>query len=671
MPVNKKSLSKTIAVMVLAGATAAVIGSRAFATGPNFAPDYMLKGVSLDGWHTLGDAKWRVENGELVGRPTNPSGGWLVLDKSFQDVAFYADIDCTGGCDSGVLFRMQKTPEGMKGVYFDVKHDALGSYAVTLNADGRILQRQRLAPAPNPEATGNMPLPKGQTLKQLLASFQPKPLPPGIHLPELEQPKGEYVPNAWNSFEVILTGDGLRPAFNGGGLSMGSSPLSGTVKEEMGAYGPLAVHVGGTGEVHLKNVSYKDLLLRTEPKEQVASDYQIQRLDPFYFSWSAAVADVNRDGIPDIIAGPYVYLGPDYTEVHEIYKPAPYNPAVDYPQVSMVNLAYDFTGDGWPDVLVMSGNAGNGTGTLYVNPRGESRHWDKYVVIQPVGNEDTLLKDIDGDGKPEIIHAGHNTLQYSKPDPANPTGKWITKTISEVGPWGANIGHGLGVGDINGDGRMDFVNAYGWWEQPADNSSDKPWKYHPQAFGRWGHSQGGAGGAELGVYDVNGDGLNDVVAALEGHDFGLAWYEQKRDGAGNITFVEHIIMDNFLTKNAGDVTFTEPHATAFADMNGDGILDMITGKRAMSHLFGYTDPDPFGPAVLYVYKAVRNASAPGGAEFVPELIHNRSGVGSHFSVTDLNGDGTPDIVTSGVYGTFIFFNHEQQARGATSARASR
>src|SRR4029079_13613520 len=108
---------------------------------------------------------------------------------------------------------------------------------------------------------------------------------------------------------------------------------------------------------------------------------------------------------------------------------------------------------------------------------------------------------------------------------------------------------------------MDFLNCYGWWEQPAKGSTQKTWTYHPEAFGRWGHSQGAPGGAEIGVYDVNGDGLNDVVSALEGHAFGIAWFEQKRDTAGKISFTRHMIMDNFLTKNAGDVTFTEPHAT--------------------------------------------------------------------------------------------------------------
>ena len=109
------------------------------------------------------------------------------------------------------------------------------------------------------------------------------------------------------------------------------------------------------------------------------------------------------------------------------------------------------------------------------------------------------------------------------------------------------------------------------------------WAYNPVEFARWGASQGGAGGAEMGVYDVNGDKLNDVVTALEGHGFGLAWHEQKRDASGKITFVRHTFMDSVLDKNAGDVWFTQPHATTFADMNQDGILDFLVGKRHHSH----------------------------------------------------------------------------------------
>ena len=127
----------------------------------------------------------------------------------------------------------------------------------------------------------------------------------------------------------------------------------------------------------------------------------------------------------------------------------------------MVNFAYDFTGDGWPDILMVDQRPIY----LYVNPKGESRRWDRYNVVPQASTEIELLKDIDGDGKPEVLFGGDGAMEYAKPDPANPTAPWIVHKISER--IGVNA-HGMGVGDINGDGRMDVVSPRGWWEQPPE-----------------------------------------------------------------------------------------------------------------------------------------------------------------------------------------------------------
>ena len=626
-------------------ALAALSLAPVFATGPSFIPDKKFTGSNLTGWHSLGQADWQAQDGVLIGKAApGGSGGWLMLDRSFQDIGFYTSFRCTAGCTAGVLLRAEKTAQGFKGIYVSLSPGDVASYRLVLDSQGRELQREKLIWA-GAQVRVAAPPADGRARGPFV-----RPAPPAIVT--IPAPNGELRPGEWNRVEILLDANIVRLFINDGA----ESAAGGLADDSAGRYGPVALYVGGTGEVRFQDVAYRDLAFKHAPQEQTSSRFRMQRLNDMFYTWSAAAADFNRDGVLDVVAGPFIYFGPDYTTSREIYLGHAYNPSHEYPFDCWEEHSYDVTGDGWPDVLTTSHSPGSAGAFLYVNPKGESRRWDRYQVLPAIQTEGTITADIDGDGKPELVYGADGTVRWAKPDPSDPTKPWIEHTISEKG---LATAHGIGAGDINGDGRVDILDAYGWWEQPPAGSKQELWTFHPESFGRWNRSQ--PGGSVMAVYDVNGDGLNDVVTALGAHNFGLAWFEQKRDAAGKISFVRHMIIDDRSSNNPGGVSFSQMHGSGVADIDGDGIPDFVVGKRYWSHQDNYYDPDPYGAPVLYWFRTVRNPKAPGGAEFVPELIHNRSGAGSDVLAVDLNGDGAVDIVTATNCGTFIFWGKPKAA----------
>jgi hypothetical protein len=351
----------------------------------------------------------------------------------------------------------------------------------------------------------------------------------------------------------------------------------------------------------------------------------------------------------DVVAGPFWYEGPDFSAKHEFY------PAVEFPKPpsptdSMFSYVHDFNGDGWPDILVL-GRVHLHSAYWYENPKdakGVASHWKKQFVFERVKGESPALVDIDGDGRPELLTHREDYWGMIRPDADDPGKAWSFAPVSGKGKW-EQFYHGTGVGDVNGDGRLDLLLNEGWYEQPA--SSAKEWRRHEFRFG-------GKGGAQMFAYDVNGDGRNDVVTALDAHGWGLAWFEAVGD-EGNGAFRRHDIMGDRSEEAKFGVAFSQPHALDLADLDGDGLKDIVVGKRLWAH-GPKGDVEPNEAPVLYWFQLQRDGK--GGARFVPHLIDESSGVGVQITVRDVNGDGRPDILTVSKLGAFVFFNHVEGSR---------
>jgi hypothetical protein len=385
---------------------------------------------------------------------------------------------------------------------------------------------------------------------------------------------------------------------------------------------------------------------------------RIQLSDQFWCE-GANAADFNRDGHDDLVAGPWWWEGPGFDKRHEIYEstatfklPLGDFTTVDVPGYegglghqnaysdNFFAFPHDFDADGWMDLLVV-GFPGKIT-SWYENPKAGEGHWKQHVIFSQTDNESPDFTDITGDGKPELVCITAGAYGYAEPDWADPSKPWTWHAISPQNGYG-KFTHGMGVGDVNGDGRKDLLEKDGWWEQPAD--SQPAWIRHSFPFAEY-------GGSQMYAYDVNGDGLNDVITALAAHGFGLSWYEQVK-GPDGITFKEHLIMGQRKEENRYGVKFSELHAIDLVDMDGDGLKDIVTGKRFWSH-GRIGDPDRNDEAVSYWFQLVRGAE---GVDWVPHLIDGNSGVGTQVIARDIDGDKLPDVLVGNKKGIFIL-RHE-------------
>ena len=329
---------------------------------------------------------------------------------------------------------------------------------------------------------------------------------------------------------------------------------------------------------------------------------------------AAGIIDVNRDGALDIFCGGYWYEAPRWNK--HIVRPVPEQGGYHF---DFANLPYDVDGDGWTDII---NAAWHNRSLFWIRNPGDSRAPFEVIEIDQPGNMETaLLSDINSDGLPDILPAINAAPAWFESRLTGGATGWVKHDLPEEAS-----GHGIGAGDLNGDGHMDLVTPNGWLRQgPGGN-----WEWHPEF-------KLGSASVPILVHDVEGDGDADLIWGMA-HDYGLHWLEQSDN-------------EGLWTQHQIDASWSQVHFLVLADLDNDGRVDLITGKRYRAH--NGKDPGSEDPLCVYWYRF-----EPDKKEWVRKVVDEGTGVGFGIStdVADIDGDGDIDIVAPGKSGLYLLEN---------------
>jgi hypothetical protein len=341
---------------------------------------------------------------------------------------------------------------------------------------------------------------------------------------------------------------------------------------------------------------------------------------------SAGVFDVNNDGVLDIVSGEWWYEGPDFQKAHLIGEVQ----MIDEYYDDFSTIAMDINGDGYLDFV--TGGWWGDTVRWRENPGAKGGEWPEHIIAHCGNIETTRAWDVDGDGQIEIVPntPGAPLVVYKLicDKAGKGTGQFESHQI-----WDQGQGHGLGFGDLTGNGKGDFIFSHGWLEAPDDPYKGK-WTLH-EDFNL------GCGSVPMLVVDVNGDGLNDIIVG-QAHAYGLDWWEQGKDAAGQRTWTRHPI----------DPYNSQYHDLIWVDIDGDGENELVTGKRYRAHCGN--DPGDFDDVGIYYFKWNGESFSKQVIDYGPPRVG--TGCGIHFAVADLRGTGRLDIVAPGKDGLYVFYN---------------
>lgn len=364
---------------------------------------------------------------------------------------------------------------------------------------------------------------------------------------------------------------------------------------------------------------------------------------------AAGALDVDNDGDLDIVSGTHWYEGPDFQTSHKVrdveQQGTYYN--------CFATLPMDVNADGHADYITVS-YFGKNVGWVE-NPGKTDAPWTYHEIDLPGTSEAAWLVDLTGDGQPEILPNPTNVVVFYQLTKAGPTPEFKKVDLGT-----AAAGHGVGSGDIDGDGHVDLLTPKGWFKAPADPSGTWEWQADWADPAR----ELGATGIQILARDFDGDGLTDVFWGM-GHGYGLYWMKQGKGENGARTWSDRMPIDE---------KFHQAHALLWADLNGDGKDDeLLTGTRVYAHEVEPGDTD--APVIAYftfdpssqkwdqhvIYRGEAATNAPpverrGDRNAQKDFPPGTAGTGLQMSAVDLDHDGDLDLLCPGKSGLYWFEN---------------
>lgn len=332
--------------------------------------------------------------------------------------------------------------------------------------------------------------------------------------------------------------------------------------------------------------------------------------------YQVVIADLNRDGKPDLIA-----LASGMKELVWFENPGWTRHVIINNAARMINCAaYDTDGDGLPEIALAQEFANDpresiGIVSILKHKGDPTQLWESTEIDRLPSSHRLRWADIDHSGKKVLVNAplagasvlppeykGNVPLVLYRP------GVWKREVISTALE---GVLHGISILDIDRDGREDILTASFGGVDSFRFGKDGRWLRNKLVKGDpapWPKS----GASEIAVGMIGKERFLATIEPWHGNQVAVYRFGQ--------TDWERLVIENSLN---------DGHTLLTADLNSDGRDEIIAGYRGAGRS-------------VNIYSFDKNSK-----KWIKQVLDNGGISAAACAVADLNGDGKIDVACIG------------------------